>query len=161
MAENWEQRSFYLLLTDRYNCEAGCTKGYCGGTWAGIEEGLEHITDLGFDAVWISPIVENTEGPNGEAGYHGYWAKNFEKVNPHFGTEESLKSLVSSAHAKDMAVVVDIVANHVGYVRDFSEVYPFNEESHYHEDCSITDWYNFWQLENCRLFGMPDLAQEN
>lgn len=117
---------------------------------------MDHISDLGFDAVWISPIVENTEG-----GYHGYWAKNFEKVNPHFGSESTLKSLVSTAHNKGMAVIVDVVANHIGYVDDISEAYPFNDESHYHEDCTITDWEDPWQLENCRIFGLPDLAQEN
>jgi alpha-amylase len=40
---------------------------------------------LGFDAIWISPIVENTEG-----GYHGYWAKDIWKLNDKFGKEEDL-----------------------------------------------------------------------
>ena len=51
---------------------------------------LPHIKDtLGFDAIYISPIVLNQH-----MGYHGYWAKNFYKINPHFGTEEDLKTLV-------------------------------------------------------------------
>ena len=43
-----------------------------------------------------------------------------------------------------------------------SDIYPFDHESHYHHyDCKIEDWEDHWQLENCRLAGMPDLAQEN
>jgi alpha-amylase len=96
---------------------------------------------LGFDALYISPFVENTDG-----GYHGYWAKNIYKINPHFGTEEDLKELVQVAHQKDILVIIDVVFNHVGYVPngvDFSEIIPFNDEKrYYHEWCEITeeDW---------------------
>ena len=31
---------------------------------------------MGFDAIWVSPIIENTDG-----GYHGYWAKNIYELN--------------------------------------------------------------------------------
>ena len=113
---------------------------------------------MGFDAIYISPVVKNTPG-----GYHGYWASEWDQINQHFGTEEDLKDLVKEAHALDMYVMVDVVANHVGYVsnNDFSSIKPFNDKSHYHKDCEINDWYDRWQLENCRLCGLPDLAQEH
>ena len=66
---------------------------------------------MGFDAIWITPVVENTP-----QGYHGYWAKDFDKVNPYHGTEDELKEMVDKAHEKNMLVMVDVVANHVGYV---------------------------------------------
>lgn len=66
---------------------------------------------MGFDAIWISPVVDNTEG-----GYHGYWARNWNKLNSNFGSEEDLKSLVKACHDRDMFVMVDVVANHVGPV---------------------------------------------
>jgi alpha-amylase len=47
---------------------------------------------LGFDSIYISPFVENTNG-----GYHGYWAKNIYKVNHHMGTENDLRELVRVA----------------------------------------------------------------
>ena len=87
------------------------------------------------------------------------------EVNEKFGSEEDLKSLVESAHKMDILVMVDVVANHIGYVptdkktkiEDFSGVWPFHDESYYHDNCQITDWENQWQLENCRLCGLPDL----
>jgi len=43
---------------------------------------LQYVKDLGFDAIWISPVIDNTDG-----GYHGYWARNWQKINDHFGGE--------------------------------------------------------------------------
>jgi alpha-amylase len=47
---------------------------------------LDYIQGMGFDAIWISPIVDNTDG-----GYHGYWARDWEAVNSNFGTKDDLK----------------------------------------------------------------------
>jgi len=111
-----------------------------------------------MDAIWISPIIENTD-----EGYHGYWAKNFYKLNAHFGNEEDLKYLISECHKRDIWVMVDVVANHVGNIKSYSEVYPFNKTEHYHDcngcpaDCNIQDWNNQEQVEHCRLSGLPDL----
>ena len=86
---------------------------------------------MGFDAIWISPVVENIDG-----GYHGYWASHWEKMNPHFGDENDLKNLVDECHKRDIWVMVDVVANHVGPVgMDFSRIYPFNKNEHYHDRC--------------------------
>ena len=71
---------------------------------------------MGFNAIWISPVVENYEN-----GYHGYWATNWEEINHYFGTADDLKNLVDACHEKDIWVMVDVVANHVGPVgTDFS-----------------------------------------
>lgn len=160
-ANAWKSRTIYQLLTDRYwrsngDTQTGCNLSqYCGGDWAGITQQLQYIKDLGFDAIWISPVVDNIE-----PGYHGYWARNWEKVNSHFGDENSLKAFVDAAHSMGIWVMVDVVANHVGPVGDdFSQIYPLNQPYHYHKDCDINDWNNQWQVENCRLAGLPDIDQ--
>jgi alpha-amylase len=59
----------------------------------------------------------------------------------------------------DMWVMVDVVANHIAPVgTDFSKINPLNKAEHYHSDCSINDWNNQWQVENCRLSGLPDIS---
>jgi alpha-amylase len=68
---------------------------------------------MGFDAIWISPVVDNLGD-----GYHGYWAKNWEKINSNFGSEQDLKDLVKAAHAKGISVMVDVVANHSAPIGD-------------------------------------------
>ena len=90
---------FAQVLTDRFytgndnppQCDLST---YCGGTWSGIADKLDYITSMGFDAIWISPIVVNT--PN---GYHGYWASDITNVNPHFGSESDLLNLVRRARS--------------------------------------------------------------
>ena len=112
---------------------------------------------MGFDAIWISPVVDNLE-----PGYHGYWAKDWTKRNSHFGSDDDLKALVKAAHDKGISVMVDVVANHSAPIGDdFSQLFPLNRAEHYHNDCGIDDWGNQWQVENCRLAGLPDLNQGN
>ena len=137
--EEWKTRQIYQLLTDRFARSNGDTSGcdlknYCGGTFRGIINNLDYIRDMGFNAIWISPIVENTEG-----AYHGYHMKNIYNINPHFGTEQDFKDLVAECHKKDIWVMVDIVANHVGLVgTNYGQVYPFNNPAHYHDYCVIS-----------------------
>ena len=58
--------------------------------------------------------------------------------------------------------MVDVVANHAGPVgTDFGRINPFNRAEHYHDWCDINNWNNQWEVENCRLCGLPDLKQEN
>ncbi|XP_067949039.1 uncharacterized protein [Watersipora subatra] len=170
-AQEWKGRVIYQLLTDRFNnpnsnnyCRGG---GYCGGTFQGVIAKLDYLHGLGVNAIWISPVIEQTDG-----GYHGYWAKNINAINSHFGSSDDLKQLVQKCHEKDIWVMVDVVANHMGYPPgcpgcshnqdlDFSSLSPFNSADHYHSYCQIQDWGNSQQVEYCRLADLPDLNQDN
>lgn len=68
---------------------------------------------------------------------------------------------MAACHARDIWVMVDVVANHVGPVgTDYSRVYPFNKSEHYHSNCQIVNWSDQGQVENCRLADLPDLNQD-
>ena len=107
---------------------------------------------LGVDAIWISPIVANTEG-----GFHGYWAENLNEINYNFGTVEDLINLVYECHRRGIYVMLDVVANHMGNQdtcnfddgctdpNDFGQFSPFDLPEHYHDLCVIEDYGN--QLE--------------
>lgn len=109
--DQWRTRSIYQIMTDRFALEDGSTSSACnvterqrcGGTWKGLQNKLDYIQDLGFDAVWISPISKNIEGntPYGQA-YHGYWTQDLTRLNNHMGTESDLNDLVSEMHSRDM-----------------------------------------------------------
>ena len=110
--EEWKTRSIYQILTDRFartsdtgNCNLS---QYCGGNYQGLINKLDYIKGMGFDAIWISPIIENMEG-----SYHGYHLTNLYNLNYHFGSEDDFKALVTACHNKDIWVMVDVVANHV------------------------------------------------
>jgi alpha-amylase len=64
-AQEWKSRTIYQLLTDRFARTDGGSQlcddlsDYCGGSYKGIQDNLDYITDMGFDAIWISPIPKN------------------------------------------------------------------------------------------------------
>ena len=64
----WKSRSIYFVLTDRVARSSSDTGGaacsnlgkYCGGTFKGLESKLDYIKGLGFDAIWITPVITST-----------------------------------------------------------------------------------------------------
>ena len=142
-------KSLYFVLIDRFarsertgraDDTDGCTgQGWCGGDLRGILERLDYIQGMGFDCVWISPVVgqppESEDlGPSG-TGYHGYWAEDWYAIDRHYGSKEDLKELSAELHERGMCLVLDIVLNHVRPIHsaaDVAKVSPFNDTAHYH-----------------------------
>lgn len=126
---DWRDRVFYQIVTDRFaNGEPandaldgvgpvpGDLARWQGGDWRGITEHLDYLAELGISAIWISPITRAIARMDVGDGYHGYWTADFTELEPRFGTEEELRELVVAAHARDIAVMIDVVPNHVGRV---------------------------------------------
>ncbi|MFK0153784.1 pullulanase-type alpha-1,6-glucosidase [Streptomyces sp. NPDC090499] len=138
------REQFYFVMPDRFangdrsNDKGGLTgsrlstgydptdKGfYQGGDLKGLTQRLDYIKGLGTTAIWMAPIFKNKPvqgtGSNASAGYHGYWITDFTQVDPHFGTNKDLETLVSKAHAKGMKVFFDVITNHTADVVDYEE----------------------------------------
>ncbi len=138
------REQFYFVLPDRFaqgdprNDKGGLTgsrlstgydptdKGfYQGGDLKGLTKRLDYIKGLGTTALWMAPIFKNQPvqgtGANASAGYHGYWITDFTRVDPHFGTNEDLETLIDKAHAKGMKVFFDVITNHTADVVDYEE----------------------------------------
>ncbi|KAL0957670.1 hypothetical protein HGRIS_001451 [Hohenbuehelia grisea] len=117
--DDWKAKSIYQVVTDRFAlpsdngapCDTAMRR-YCGGSWEGVIRRLDHIQGMGFDAVWISPVVSNVEGQSayGEA-YHGYWPQ-----GPQHGQQAFRKlrrpqaSLFSFARARDVSHARPVVS---------------------------------------------------
>jgi glycosidase len=123
--DDWRDEIIYQLITDRFangdiNNDHNVTldptdlNRYHGGDWQGIIDQADYLSELGVTTLWISPVVANVEEDAGVAGYHGYWAQDFTRTNPHMGDLGTLRRLVEEMHQRDIKVVVDIVANHIG-----------------------------------------------
>ncbi|KAK0475231.1 glycoside hydrolase family 13 protein [Armillaria novae-zelandiae] len=171
-AANWRSRSIYQVVTDRFAttnglaspCDPSARK-YCGGTWQGLINRLDYIQNMGFDAVWISPVSANIEEETayGDA-YHGqaYWTRDLNTLNPKFGTPGDLKALSSALHDRNMYLMVDVVVNHyaasptnisekIPQSFDFSSLAPFTSANDFHPQCFITDASNQTEVEQCWL----------
>lgn len=81
------------------------------GDFKGLIDKLDYIKALGFTAIWITPVVENTSGYD----YHGYHASDFSKVDKRYESSDvTYQDLIDAVHQKDMKIVQDIVLNHTG-----------------------------------------------
>jgi len=85
------------------------------GTLNGIVSRLDSLKNMGINTIWLMPI--HPVGQIKKNGTYGspYAVKNYQEVNPDFGTLEDLKNLVSECHKRDMALIIDWVANHTAW----------------------------------------------
>jgi cyclomaltodextrinase len=85
------------------------------GTFAGFEKRLNEMKDLGVTVLWFLPIT-----PVGEKNRKGslgspYAVRDYEAINPEFGTMDDFKHLLAAAHRLGMNVIIDLVANHTSW----------------------------------------------
>lgn len=174
----WEGANMYFLLTDRFkngdasndvNFErkekAAVLRGFEGGDLRGIIQKIDdnYFTDLGINAIWMTPLVEQIHGATDEGtgktyAFHGYWAKDWTNLDPNFGTKEELKELVEKAHAKGIRVVLDAVVNHTGPVTAIDPVYP-NSWVRTSPQCQYNNYQN---TTACTLVAnLPDVLTES
>ncbi|MGY5450303.1 alpha-amylase family glycosyl hydrolase [Agarivorans sp. MS3-6] len=125
----WQDQIIYFLMIDRFNngdpslsdqgygeYDPSSDKKFSGGDLLGVSDKLDYIQQLGATSVWITPPVANQWWDNQQnyGGYHGYWARDFQKVDEHFGNLASYQHLASEVHSRSMYLIQDIVTNHVG-----------------------------------------------
>jgi len=102
--------------------------GYLGGDFQGVLDNADYIADMGFTAIWTTPIVNNPDeaftgstapgrGPGGDlgkTGYHGYWGVNFFEVDEHLEspglTFADFTRQLREQHG--LKYVLDVVCNH-------------------------------------------------
>lgn len=88
------------------------------GDLKGVQERLDEIQDLGINVIWLMPIY-----PTGDEKSIGspYAVSDYTEVNPDYGDLDDLRSLVEEAHSRDMAVILDLVANHTAWDHPWME----------------------------------------
>ncbi|MHB0754004.1 alpha-amylase family glycosyl hydrolase [Polaribacter sp. M15] len=174
----WEGANIYFLLTDRFNNgdtkndinfnrtkETGKLRGFEGGDLKGITQKIKegYFTKLGINAIWMTPIVEQIHGSTDEGtgvsyGFHGYWAKDWTKIDPNYGTKEDLKELVAVAHKNGIRILLDAVINHTGPVTEKDPVWPSN----WVRTEPKCEYNNYENTISCTLVNnLPDIKTES
>jgi len=110
------------------------------GDFKGIIDKLDYLSDLGVDAIWLSPHFPS---PNWDCGYD---ISDYTNVAPEYGTLDDFKTFLREAHARQMRVILDLVLNHT------SDEHPWFLESKSSRENPKADWYvwadtppNNWQ----------------
>ena len=175
---DWEGANVYFLLTDRFKNgnpdndinfdrtkETAVLRGFEGGDLRGVIQKLNdgYFTDLGVNAIWMTPIVEQIhagvdEGTGFTYGYHGYWTKDWTALDPNFGTKEDLQELVEIAHQKGIRILLDGVINHHGPQTEEDGVWP-EAWVRTSPKCEFTTYEN---TTKCTLVAnLPDVKTES
>ena len=125
---DFREETIYFLMTTRFFDGDTSNNEYCWdeggeylpygdgdcawrGDFKGLADKLDYIKALGFSAIWITPVVQNSSGID----YHGYHAYDFKTVDPRYESSDfKYQDLIEAAHNKGIKVIQDIVLNHTG-----------------------------------------------
>jgi len=175
----WDDALIYMVMTDRFvngnTSNDGSPSGaeseadWMGGDLEGVTQMIEsgYFTDLGVNALWISPFNTNptgsyvaADGQHQVSGYHGYWPIEPRQVDPRFGGEAALTEMVESAHDAGLRVMADFVVNHVHEDHVYAQEHPewFNQGCICGTD--MCDWTDR-RLDCLFMDYMPDLDWKN
>lgn len=171
---NWRDEVIYFLLTDRFHdgnttnnhgVDKSNLNRWHGGDLQGLIDKLDYVKSTGSTAMWITPTMANQDSFVDSDGYHGYWVTDYYNVDKHLGDMAKFKELVDKAHDKGLKVILDIPLNHVAWehpmYKSNGDTPGGNKYDWFHHNGDVKDWDSDWQLENCSIFGLPDMAQEN
>lgn len=199
----FRQETLYFIIVDRFhdgnpensegpNPELYDPEGkdwgkYWGGDLQGVIDKLDYLKNLGITAVWLTPLFEQVESLFiNSAAIHGYWTKDFKRINPRFINKDDEPSLnktqeakntvfdrlIEELHKRKMKLVLDIVCNHSspdfsgkkGLLYDDGElIADFNNDKNnwYHHYGEVTNWEDEWQVQNCELSGLATFNENN
>ena len=124
--------------------------GFFGGTLRGIIQKLDYVAELGFNAIWLSPLFVSPS-------HHGYDAADYYTVEPRLGTNADLVELFERAHARGMRVLLDFVANH------WSHLHATFQDAQTDPHSPYRDWYTWREYPHSyeTYFDVPTLPQVN
>lgn len=116
---------------------------FFGGDLQGVIDHLDHLSELGINAIYFTPVFEATTN-------HKYDTTDYMKIDPHFGDLDTMKKLVKACHEREIRVVLDAVFNHSGQAfAPFLDVLEKGEKSRY------KDWFHIHQFPLDPTRGLP------
>ncbi|MDR0983097.1 MAG: glycoside hydrolase family 13 protein [Culturomica sp.] len=178
--------AMYLLMPDRFangnpdndshpdvieKVNRADKNGRHGGDIQGVIDHLDYISDLGFTALWSTPMMEDNVPT---FSYHTYAISDYYKIDPRYGTNEDYKRLSAEARKRGIKLVMDVVTNHCGIAHWWMKDLPTPDWVHQFDQFTrsnyrigtITDPYasNYdYELNEKGWFdhSMPDMNQSN
>ena len=176
----------YLIVPDRFSngdpsndSVSGMKEGHNrkkiygrhGGDIRGISNHVDYIKDMGFTALWNTPLLENNQK---RASYHGYAITDFYKVDPRMGTNQDYVALSKKLRDNGIKLIMDMVFNHCGSSHWWMSDLPFPDWINNYPDIKITshrrtvnvdphasEFDKSQMSDGWFVHEMPDLNQKN
>lgn len=98
----WSSAVFYQV----YPRSFADSDGDGVGDLDGVTARLDHLEQLGVDAIWLNPV---TVSPMAD---HGYDVADPRDIDPLFGGMAAIERLIAAAHRRGMKITMDVVPNH-------------------------------------------------
>ena len=121
----WQKTNVYEVYVNSFQDTDG--NGY--GDIKGITEHLDYLKALGIGAVWLTPVFASPMRDN------GYDVADYYEINPLYGTNEDIDTLLAEARDRGIRIVLDLVFNHT------SSDHKWFRESEKSRDNEYSDWY--------------------
>lgn len=147
-SSDWEPKEFVQLENPDWSRDAVLyqinTRQFTEeGTFAAAQKELPRLKELGVDILWLMPIH-----PIGETNRKGtlgspYSVKDYQGVNPEFGTKADFKAFVDAAHDQGFKVILDLVANHTAWDHPLASEHPDWYEKTWDGDFRPTPWWDW------------------
>lgn len=173
----WENANVYFMMTDRFNngnpkndvnfgrtLAPATLRGFMGGDIKGITQKLDegYFDQLGVTAIWFTPVLEQIhdfadEGSGVNYGFHGYWIKDWTRLDPNFGTEKELAELIQKAHQHGIRFIMDVVINHTGPATAQDPAWP--EWVRTEPQCTFKDYET--NIQCALVKNLPDIKTES
>lgn len=147
----------YQIVPDRFAPDGdGSVKvkgGLGNGTLRGLIAELDHITTLGANCLWLTPIFPSPS-------HHGYDCTDFGRVEPRLGTEQDWNDLVAACRQRNIRILLDLAANHVSAQHPLFGAAAADESSPYRNWFRFTRWPD--QFDSYAMLpSFPILETEN
>ena len=203
-SRDFRAETLYFIVTDRFHdgdpennlgdnpaCSDPSRKNwlrYWGGDLQGILDKLDYLKALGVSGLWIAPIFDQIDAVADDEGrfaapYHGYWAKDFKRIDEHllplsewkrpFADRDTVfDRLLAAAHERDLKVLLDVVCNHTsagapgapkGELYDdgvFLTSFEDDRLGWYNRHGPIRDWDSPHELAKGELRGLADFNED-
>jgi cyclomaltodextrinase len=119
---------------------------FYGGDIEGVRAHLDYLQDLGVTIIYFNPVFEAKSN-------HKYDAATYQRIDPHFGTNEEFTQFVEDCHGRGIHVVIDLAINHTGHTH-----WAFVDAREEGETSDYWDWYEFkkWPVPGSPVYTPPD-----
>lgn len=118
----------------QWETRAVTNEEFFGGDMEGIISKLDYLQDLGITGIYLTPVFDSPSA-------HKYDTRDYFKIDPAFGSQETFRRMVTEAHRRGIHVMLDMVFNHCGnQFPQWQDVVEKGPESRYYHWFMVNKW---------------------
>ncbi len=123
------------------------------GDLNGLTDKLDYISDMGFDGLWLMPIMPSTT-------YHKYDVTDYYDIDPEYGSMKDFEKLIGACQERDMRVIIDLVINHSSsrhpwFLEACEYLAGLDGQEPSEAECPSFGYYHFSKEQKAKYYQVP------